>query len=182
MPKYTKHAVIELIDPAKHDRTAFPAVSHKLTTSFAEPQTSSPRPTLFVPPRWSRRRSDWLLRRQRPCDRLYRVPDRLARNHPTHGTIPAAYISMIGVDSPYQGRGYGADLLMDCPARLAIAADALGIAGLILDVFDYDNPQTVAKRLALYTDYCFEPLPSNGLRLFLSIATVRMPTTQAFNP
>ena len=66
---------------------------------------------------------------------------------------------------------------MDCLTRLAIAADALGIAIVILDVVDCGDPRTVAKRLALYTGCGFEPLPSNGLRLFLPIATVRMLTT-----
>ncbi len=101
------------------------------------------------------------------------LPDRFARNRPSHGSIPAAYISMIGVDSRFQGLGYGGDLLIDCLKRLAGAAAALGIAVVMLDVLDCGNPDKVAKRLALYTSYGFIPLSSNGLRLFLPIATVR---------
>lgn len=80
---------------------------------------------------------------------------------------------MIGVDRGFQGRGYGGDLLVDCLARLAGASDALGIAVVLLDVFDCGDPEKVAKRMALYTSYGFEPLPSNALRLFLPMATVR---------
>ena len=47
------------------------------------------------------------------------------------------------------------------------------IAVVMLDVFDCGDAEKVAKRIALYTGYGFEPLPSNGLRLFLPIATVR---------
>lgn len=80
---------------------------------------------------------------------------------------------MIGVDSRFQGRGYGSDLLVDCLTRLAVAAEALGIAVVMLDVLNCSDPKKVAKRLALYTSYGFEPLASNGLRLFLPMATVR---------
>lgn len=101
------------------------------------------------------------------------LPQRFARSRPAHGSIPAAYISMIGVDTRFQGKGYGGDLLVDCLTRLAGAADAIGIAVVMLDVLDCGDPVQVAKRLALYTSYGFEPLPSNRLRLFLPIATVR---------
>jgi len=43
----------------------------------------------------------------------------------------------------------------------------------MLDVLECGDPKKIAKRLALYISYGFEPLPSNGLRLFLSMATMR---------
>ncbi|MEP9404362.1 GNAT family N-acetyltransferase [Sphingomonas sp. VNH70] len=107
------------------------------------------------------------------------LPDRFGRNRPAHGSIPAAYISMIGVDSRFQGQGYGGDLLVDCLTRLARAAEVLGIAVVMLDVLDCGDPEKVAKRVARYTSYGFQPLASNGLRLFLPMATVRMLTAQA---
>lgn len=81
---------------------------------------------------------------------------------------------MIGVNSRFQGQGYGGDLMIDCLARLAAAADALGIAVVMLDVLDCCDPNKVAKRQALYTNYGFEPLASNPLRLFLPMATIRV--------
>jgi GNAT superfamily N-acetyltransferase len=107
------------------------------------------------------------------------LPERFARDRPAHGSIPAAYFSMMGVDSRFQGQGYGGDLLIDCVTRLAIAADAIGIAVIILDALDCGDADEVAKRQVLYSSYGFEPLTSNGLRMFLPLATVRALAVQA---
>ena len=80
---------------------------------------------------------------------------------------------MIGVDARYQGKGYGGDLLVDCLARLAQAADTLGIAVVMLDVLDCGDPEQVVRRQSLYAGYGFIPLPSNPNRLFIPMATVR---------
>jgi ribosomal protein S18 acetylase RimI-like enzyme len=86
---------------------------------------------------------------------------------------PAAYISMIGVDERFQGKGFGGDLLVEGLRRIARVADQLGIAIVMLDVLDRGMPDRVAERKALYQGYGFEPLSSNPLRLFLPMATVR---------
>jgi ribosomal protein S18 acetylase RimI-like enzyme len=101
------------------------------------------------------------------------LPPRYARTRPGHGSIPTAYLSMIGVDSRYSGRGYGADLLADALLRIAAAADAIGIAVVMLDVLDDGNASLVARRKALYEKYGFRALQSDPLRLFLPIATIR---------
>jgi ribosomal protein S18 acetylase RimI-like enzyme len=101
------------------------------------------------------------------------LPPKYARKRPGHGRIPAAYISMIGVDQGFQGKGYGGDLLVDCLRRLAQASEALGVAVVMLDVLDCGDPEKVKRRLVLYKGYGFETLPSNPLRLFLPMATVR---------
>lgn len=101
------------------------------------------------------------------------LPPRYARTRPGHGAIPAAYISMIGVDARHQGHGYGGDLLVDALTRIAQAADAIGIAVVILDVLDDGDADQVARRKALYESYGFQPLASRPLRLFLPLATVR---------
>lgn len=101
------------------------------------------------------------------------LPAKYPRTRPGHGGIPAAYISMIGVDARHQGRGYGGDLLVDALTRIVQAADAIGIAVVILDVLDDGDPVQVARRKALYASYGFQPLPSRPLRLFLPLATVR---------
>ncbi|MBC7505810.1 MAG: GNAT family N-acetyltransferase [Sandarakinorhabdus sp.] len=106
------------------------------------------------------------------------LPGRFARTRPAHGNIPAAYIAMIGVDSRVQVQGYGGDLLVDCLARLAAAAQTLGIAVVMLDVLDCGDPAKVASRKGLYLDYGFAPLVSNPLRLFLPMATVRTLLTE----
>ncbi|WP_126174495.1 GNAT family N-acetyltransferase [Altericroceibacterium xinjiangense] len=170
--------VIELLDPAKHDRAAFSCGITQVDNFFRRTanklaKADNVRTFVMVGP------GDELIgfyaTNAHAID-YTELPDRFARNRPAHGSIPAAYISMIGVDSRFQGQGYGGDLLVDCLMRLAGAADVLGIAVVILDVLDCGDPQKVAKRLTLYTSYGFEPLPSNGLRLFLPIAAVRMLT------
>lgn len=101
------------------------------------------------------------------------LPKRYARARPSHGNIPAAYISMIGRDKKFSGQGYGEDLLVDALERIAKAADQLGIAVVMLDVLDCGDPERVERRKALYAAYGFQPLQSNPLRMYLPIKTVR---------
>jgi len=101
------------------------------------------------------------------------LPSKFARTRPAHGTIPAAYISMIGRDEKFRGGGYGADLLVDALRRIAGAADAIGLAVVMLDILDCGDPGRVARRRALYESYGFQGLPSNPLRMFLALSVVR---------
>jgi GNAT superfamily N-acetyltransferase len=101
------------------------------------------------------------------------LPDTFARTRPGHGQIPAAYIAMIAVDQRCVGQGFGGDLLVDALLRIARVADSLGLAIVMLDVFDCGNPTVVARRQALYASYGFQPLPSRPQRMFLPIATIR---------
>lgn len=101
------------------------------------------------------------------------LPKRFSRARPSHGSIPAAYISMIGRDGKFRGQGFGGDLLVDALRRIARAADQVGIAVVMLDVLDCGDPARVARRKALYEGYGFTALVSNPLRLFLPVATVR---------
>ncbi len=100
------------------------------------------------------------------------LPPRYARTRPGHGSIPAAYISMIGVDSRYAGQGLGGDLLADALRKIHAAAALLGVAVVILDILDDGRPDLVAKRKALYERYGFSGLPSNPNRLFLPVGTI----------
>lgn len=97
------------------------------------------------------------------------LPKRYARTWPVHGSIPAAFLSMIGVDHRHAGHGYGGDLLADALVRVSGAADQLGIAVVILDVLDDGDAEAVKRRLALYALYGFQPLSSQPLRLFLPV-------------
>ena len=80
---------------------------------------------------------------------------------------------MIGVDTRYAGQGFGGDLLVDALRRILVAADAIGIAIVMLDVLDCGDPQRVERRLKLCRSYGFEALVSQPFRLFLPIGTVR---------
>ncbi|MFV1920975.1 GNAT family N-acetyltransferase [Sphingomonas sp. MJ1 (PH-R8)] len=166
---------IEPHDPAQHDRAAFSCGTAQVDNFFrqaANKLTRAGNLRTFVMVDPSGAVIGFYAVNAHAID-YAELPDRFARTRPAHGSIPAAYIAMIGVDRRFQGRGYGGDLLLDCLARLAHAADALGIAVVMLDVLDCGNPEQVAKRGALYTGYGFQPLPSHPLRLFLPMATVR---------
>src|SRR3546814_20870845 len=47
-----------------------------------------------------------------------RLPPRFARNRPGHGSIPAAFLSMMGGDAGFAGRGHGKVLLTDALLRI----------------------------------------------------------------
>ena len=174
-PKDADLFVIEPLDPAKHDRAGFSCGVEQVDNFFrrtANKLTKAGNVRTFVMVGPKGELIGFYATNAHVVD-YAELPDRFARDRPAHGGIPAAYISMIGVDSRFQRHGYGGDLLIDCLKRLAGAADVLGIAVVMLDVLDCGDPEKVAKRLALYTSYGFEPLPSRGLRLFLPMATVR---------
>ena len=174
-PEDAKPVVIEPLDPAKHDRAAFSCGIEQVDNFFrrtANKLTKARNVRTFVMVGPQGELIGFFAANAHAID-YAELPDRFARNRPALGNIPAAYISMIGVDSRFQGRGYGGDLLIDCLTRLVSAADVLGIAVVMLDVLDCGDPEKVAKRLALYISYGFVALPSNGLRLFLPMATVR---------
>jgi len=100
------------------------------------------------------------------------LPARYARTRPSHGNIPAAYLSMIGRDQRYRGRGYGNALLFDALKRVAGAAEHLGIAVVVLDVLDCGDPSRVDRRKALYESYGFVSMTSQPMRMFLPLSTV----------
>ena len=106
------------------------------------------------------------------------LPAKFARSRPSHGNIPAAYISMIGRDQKFRGGGYGGDLLVDALRRIAVAADAIGVAVVMLDVLDCGDQDRVARRKALYESYGFQSLASNPLRMYLPVSTVRKLTAE----
>lgn len=167
--------VIAPLDPARHDRNAFRSGVDQVDNFFrrtANTLAKAGHVRTFVLAGSSGTPIGFYAVNAHAVD-YAELPARFARNRPAHGRIPAAYIAMIGVDRRFQGRGHGGDLLVDCLMRLAGAADALGIAVVMLDVLDCGDPAQVARRLALYTSYGFEPLPSNALRLFLPMATIR---------
>lgn len=180
-PEDAKPILIEPLDPAKHDRATFSCGIAQVDNFFrrtANKLTKAGNVRTFVMVGSDGELIGFYATNAHGID-YTALPERFARTRPAHGSIPAAYIAMIGVDHRFQGWGYGGDLLVDCLTRLAGAAEALGIAIAMLDALDCGDSEKVARRLALYTSYGFEPLPSNGLRLFLPIATVRRLTNPA---
>ena len=166
---------IEPFDPAKHDRAAFSSGVAQVDNFFgktANKLAKADNLRVFVMQDGQGVLIGFYALNAHSVD-YQQLPNRFARTRPGHGMIPAAYISMIGVDSHFQGKGFGGDLLTDCLARLAKVAETLGTAIVMLAILDCGDPLRVAKRKALYKGYGFTPLRSDPLRLFLPMATVR---------
>lgn len=167
---------IEPLDPARHDRAGFSCGVEQVDNFFrktANKLTKADNLRVFVMSDAEGNVLGFYALNAHAVD-YTELPAQYARARPGHGQIPAAYISMIGVDERHQGKGYGGDLLVDSLARIARAADAIGIAVAMLDILDCGDPDQVGRRKRLYQGYGFIPLPSNPLRLFVPIATIRL--------
>lgn len=166
---------IEPFDPECHDRTSFSCGVEAVDNYFkktAGKLVSAGNVRLFVMVNPDGNLIGFYAINAHAVD--YRdLPSRFARNRPGHGSIPAAFVAMIGRDQHYSGQGFGGDLLVDALRRIAQAADVIGLAVVLLDVLDCGDPERTARRQSLYQSYGFQPLPSNPTRLYLPLATVR---------
>lgn len=175
-PDDFRHFSIESFDPAKHDRADFSCGIEQVDNYFRKTanklaRVGNIRLYVMVAPDTS---VIGFYAINAHAVHYGELPKPFARTRPGHGHIPAAYISMIGRDRRYRGTGHGAVLLVDALKRIALAADALGLAVVILDVLDCGDPERVARRKQMYEGFGFKALPSDPLRLFLPVATVRL--------
>lgn len=85
---------------------------------------------------------------------------------------------MIGRDLKFAGSGYGGDLLIDCLTRIARISDDIGTAIVMLDVLDCGDAERTERRVKLYKEYGFQPLPTNAMRMFIPIATIKRCSTK----
>lgn len=100
------------------------------------------------------------------------LPNRYRRYALPGGSIPAAFIGMMGVTQEAQGHGIGGLLLADALKGAYLASHRVGTAVVMLDVLDCGNPEAVDRRQRLYDGYGFQSLPSSPLRMFMPMATV----------
>jgi GNAT superfamily N-acetyltransferase len=166
---------IEPFDPERHDRTGFSCGVEAVDNYFkktAGKLVSAGNVRLFVMVNPDGNLIGFYAINAHAVD--YRdLPSRFARSRPGHGSIPAAFVAMIGRDQRYSGQGFGSDLLVDALRRITQAADVIGLAVVLLDVLDCGDPERTARRQSLYQSYGFQPLHSNPTRLYLPLATVR---------
>lgn len=175
MTETAKRGIIEPLDPGRHDRSSFSCGVEQVDNFFrktANKLVKADNLRVFVMVNEAKELVGFYAINAHAVD-YSQLPAQYARNRPGHGSIPAVYISMIGVATRFAGHGYGGDLLVDCLNRVEGVADNLGVAVVMLDVLDCGDPDWVAKRKRLYASYGFMPLPSNDMRLFLPIATVK---------
>ncbi len=169
------HFVIEPLDVTRHDRAGFScgvAAVDNFLHRTANKLSKADQMRVFVMTPDGRTIAGFYAINSHAVD--YRdLPAALTRQRPNHGSIPAAFISMIGRDRRFHGQGLGGDLLVDCLLRLARISDEIGLAVVLLDVLDCGDPARTQRRASLYHDFGFQPLPSQPQRLFLPIGTAR---------
>ncbi len=166
--------IIEPFDPEKHDRAAFCCGVEQVDNFFkktANKLAKAGNVRLYVMTAIDAKVIGFYAINAHAID-YQELPKSYARSRPRHGSIPAAYVSMIGVDLKYAGKGHGGDLLADALRRIALASVDLGIAVVVLDVLDDGNANLTSRRKKLYEGYGFIPFLSDPLRLFLPVATI----------
>jgi len=92
------------------------------------------------------------------------APGRFRRNMPN--PIPVAVLARLAVDSDWQGRGIGRALFRDAARRVANAADAIGIRGIVVQAISEE-----AKKF--YLTLGFDASPSEPMTLMVTLADVR---------
>ncbi len=168
--------IIEPFDPKKHDRAAFSCGVQQVDNYFKKTANKLHKAgniRLYVMSTPEHAIIGFYAINAHAVD-YADLPKKYARTRPGHGSIPAAYISMIGRDEKFKGGGFGGDLLIDALVKIAQAADRLGIAIVMLDVLDCGDPERTERRKALYESYGFRALAAEPLRMFLPMGTVRM--------
>ena len=89
------------------------------------------------------------------------LPEALARKLPSR--VPGIRLGRLAVDRAVQGQGLGELLLMNAVHRSKQVLEHVGVHALFVDARD-------DRAAAFYAKYGFRPLPSDPLRLVLSIA------------
>lgn len=92
------------------------------------------------------------------------APGTIRRNAPD--TIPVSVIGRLAVDRMHAGKGLGADMLADALRRIALAAESIGIAAVLVHAKD-----DAARQFYLHCAE-FIAFPAGSRTLFLPIATV----------
>lgn len=94
------------------------------------------------------------------------LPERDRKRMPNRETVPAFYLSMIAVDSAFQGRGLGTLLLSSALRKCVSAADIAGGHFVVLDAID-------ARAARLYRRAGFAEIPSRPGRMLIGMRALR---------
>lgn len=101
------------------------------------------------------------------------MPERFQKRAGKHGQLPAAFITMIGIDKEQQGKGLGSALLADALDRIVRISVEIGTCVIMLDVLDDGDARSVTRRKVYYEAFGFISLPGQPLRLFMPVETAR---------
>lgn len=89
---------------------------------------------------------------------------RFRRNMPN--PIPVAVLARLAVDQTWQGRGIGRALFRDAARRVAHAADAIGIRGIVVHAISEQAKD-------FYVALGFDPSPREPMTLMITLSDVR---------
>jgi len=92
------------------------------------------------------------------------APGRFRRNMPD--PIPVVILARLAIDRAHQGKKLGRALFRDAALRVAQAADAIGIRGIVVHAISED-----AK--AFYIALGFDPSPLDPMTLMITLADLR---------
>lgn len=94
------------------------------------------------------------------------LSDEYMRKLPKYPMLPAILIGRLAVDLNHKGKKIGAHLLIDALKRSLLISDQVGINAVIVDAKDHNAAN-------FYLHFGFIELPSNKLKLFLPINTIK---------
>ena len=97
------------------------------------------------------------------------VPGRFRRNMPA--PIPVAVLARLAVDRDWQGRGLGRALFRDAAHRVAHAADAIGIRGIVVHAISEEVKE-------FYLSLGFDASPSEPMTLMATLSDIRAALSQ----
>src|SRR3990167_485386 len=95
------------------------------------------------------------------------LPGETVKKLPRYPMLPGILLGRLAVDSTQQGKKIGRNLLIDALKRSLSISDQIGINAIIVDAKD-------DKAAQFYHHYQFIEFPSNKLKLFLPINTIKL--------
>ena len=167
---------IEPFDPRRHDRTAFSCGVDQIDNFLkrtAKKHQKRDFTRLWVAVRPAERRVLAYYAINAHAIETGDLPEALRKRAPRHGRVGAAYLSMIAVDVAARDQGLGRILLADALRRIAGISGDIGIFAVVLDVLDDGDTKAMERRRRFYEGFGFVPFPSQPLRMFLPVQTIR---------
>ncbi len=167
---------IEPFDPARHDRTAFSCGSGRIDnylerTARKHQKDGFARVFVAVLPGETGILGYHAINAH--AVEAEALPAAFSRRTPGHGYVPAAYLSIVGVDLSVQGRGLGRALIVDAFNRLLSLSEEIGLAVVVLGVLEEGGAEAIAHRTRFHERLGFQSLQSRPMRMYFSIKNIR---------
>ena len=170
---------IEPLDPTKHDRAAFSCGSTNIDnflkqTAKKQQKDGFTRVWVAVPTGGTKILGYYAMNTH--AIEIEDLPESYKKRL-RHDHVPAAYISMLGVDQTCQGRGLGTTLLMNAFKKILVIAKTVGIHAVVLDVLDDKDDKAISKRIKFYKSFGFTPFSDHPLRMYITVKTIEQAFT-----